>query len=395
MSTATSSDLAHGNRACTWLKCLCGGCSLLVMYLSGCGPAEESLTDPADDLFVEEAERESRADSLTTLAATGPLRFGTGCVAGESVSLAMVGDILLHKELQVQAYPRGFDTLWAGVAPFLREADITYGNHEGPSARGITASGKLVSDPGPVFDDCVYTSFPQFHYHASLAPALVRAGFDVVSTANNHALGRYSLGADRTLDSLNSAGLRHAGTVRSDGSGYWSARTSRGTMEIRWLACTFGTNGIEDPNRQVLRCYSDAAKLESLVRSLSSRSDVDAVIVTPHWGQEYTNVPEARQITLAHRLLPRGRQDRGLRGALHAAVHEPRRRTLAHPGDRRRQRPREQPQADHGSVQHLEPPQPLGSAAAPRWVQLAASCPVHRGPACRARAERYPHHHLE
>jgi poly-gamma-glutamate capsule biosynthesis protein CapA/YwtB (metallophosphatase superfamily) len=188
----------------------------------------------------------------------------------------------------------------------LREADITYGNHEGPSSRGITASGRLVADPGPVFDDYVYTSFPQFNYHASLEPALVRAGFNVVSTANNHALDRYSLGADRTLDALGTAGLRHTGTVRANGSGYWSSSTTHGTMDIRWLACTFGTNGIEDPHGQVLRCYSDAAKLESLVRSLASRPEIDAVIVTPHWGQEYTNVPEARQIALAHRLLDAG-----------------------------------------------------------------------------------------
>jgi len=106
------------------------------------------------------------------------------------------------------------------------------------------------------------------------------SGVDVVSTANNHALDRHSLGADRTIESLDHYGLAHTGTRRSDGSGSWYTTTTAGNIRIAWLACTYGTNGIRDAEHQVPGCYRDRSKVLSLVEELAHRQDIDVVFVS-------------------------------------------------------------------------------------------------------------------
>ncbi|MGL1227205.1 CapA family protein, partial [Vibrio parahaemolyticus] len=76
---------------------------------------------------------------------------------------------------------------------------------------------------------------------------------------------------------------------------------------MAWIACTFSTNGIRDPHRQVLRCFEDADLVESEIRALRRDPRVDAVIVTPHWGEvEYRQTVEHGQRTLARRFAEAG-----------------------------------------------------------------------------------------
>jgi hypothetical protein len=77
-------------------------------------------------------------------------------------------------------------------------------------------------------------------------------------------------------------------------------------MNIAWLACTYATNGIPDPEDQVLMCFDDDDEVANIVRELSARDDIDAVIVTPHWGNEYHANPNERQMEFAHRWLDAG-----------------------------------------------------------------------------------------
>jgi len=193
------------------------------------------------------------------------------------------------------------------VEDLLALADVTYANLEGPTAKGVTASGKATTDPGFVFDNKVYTSYPQFNYHPSLLDDLIASGVDVVSTANNHALDRRALGADRTIEALTGVGLPWTGTrERYAQDIQWHTVTDVGGFTIAWLACTYGTNGIPDSYGQVLGCFTDTDEIEDAVRALADDPAIDAVIVTPHWGAEYVATPAKSQTKLAHRLLEAG-----------------------------------------------------------------------------------------
>ncbi|MEZ5753034.1 MAG: CapA family protein [Paracoccaceae bacterium] len=218
--------------------------------------------------------------------------------------LAIVGDVLVHQALAWRGYQRGFDSLWYDAVPALRDADLTIANLEGPVAPGLTRDGRRVADPGPVFDDRVYTEYPAFNYHPVLIDALRQAGVDVVTTANNHAMDRGRAGAEATLAALDAAGMAHVGSVPGgqDRATPLRLRTPVGPLSL--FACTFGTNGLADPRRQVPLCYDDAGLLARRVADEVARGA--AVMVLPHWGQEYSLDPDADQRRFARQMAEAG-----------------------------------------------------------------------------------------
>jgi poly-gamma-glutamate synthesis protein (capsule biosynthesis protein) len=237
------------------------------------------------------------------------LRFSGACTEGERVTIAAAGDLLIHHELAKQAFEAedGFENIWANISDLLEGADLTYLNLEGPVAPGLDRNFNEVPDPGKVFDKVVYTGYPRFNYHPSVAKDLRRAGVDIVSTANNHALDRGPVGVDRTIGILRRAGLKYVGTrpsTKPDAA--WHTTTKIGDLKVAWIACTRHTNQVPDSAHQVLRCDKDMREIEKLIRRLAARKSVDAVIVTPHQGKEYQAEPGEKEIDRVHRWLEAG-----------------------------------------------------------------------------------------
>lgn len=230
------------------------------------------------------------------------------CLGGDTLSIAAAGDVLLHSGLQRRAYAHedGFRALWSAAEPFFQAADIAYVNLEGPVAKGMTRGFSQRTDPGPVFDNVVYTSYPLFNYHERLIGDLMASGIDIVSTANNHSLDRGSQGADLTINALEQAGLAFTGTRRAGSPRDFVHVMPTAIGRLAWIACSYSTNGIPDTANQVLGCFSDRAELLALVTDTARRSDIAGVIVTPHWGWEYRSDPNARQRALAADLAKAG-----------------------------------------------------------------------------------------
>lgn len=237
----------------------------------------------------------STARAATDPSPARPLRFERACEPSSAqLIIAHVGDVLLHTPLQraaqAHAAQGGFADLWAGVQPWLALADLRYANLEGPVARSYSTS-----------------SYPQFNYAPSLIPDLVRSRFDIVSTANNHALDKTSRGVDETIEALEQGHLPYTGTRRAqDRTTPWHAFTEKNGFKLAWVACTFSTNGISDAKDQVLHCYEDEREVLSTIERLKNTPGVDAVFVTPHWGIEYKHAPEARERALGKRFLEAG-----------------------------------------------------------------------------------------
>lgn len=227
------------------------------------------------------------------------LTFRAGCSSGERIVVAAVGDLLFHNSLQRQALTPGGDykRFWQSLAPVLKGADLTYGNLEGPAARSVALGGRAVRDPGRRWDGHVYGA-PRgslvFNYHPSLIGDLEQSGFDVLSTANNHAADRGAIGIDRTIDALASAGVAFSGTKRRDADLFhrWAVKTRAGDMTVAWIACTYSVNGMPDRHGQVLNCYKDRARVFEEIRWNAQDPDVDAVVLTPHWGIEKSTSPK-------------------------------------------------------------------------------------------------------
>ncbi len=248
-----------------------------------------------------------------TGAADETMTFRAGCTAGERITVAAVGDLLFHNSLQRQALTRGarYSDFWQSLTSVLSGADITYGNLEGPAARAVALGGYAVADPGRRWNERVYGA-PRgalvFNYHPSLIGDLKQTGFDVVSTANNHAADRGLLGIDRTIDALEAAGLSFSGTKRRQADTFhrWAEKTHAGGMTVAWIACTYATNGMPDRQGQVLNCYRDRNKVFEEIRWNAQDPDVDAVILTPHWGIEKSPLPKASDRAYAREAIAAG-----------------------------------------------------------------------------------------
>src|SRR5215469_9927848 len=89
---------------------------------------------------------------------------------GPPLSLIATGDIMLGGRSKRIIADHGVDYPLAAVLPLLRRAPIVLGNLEGPFARRAKKEYRIYS----------YRVNPQ------LAVALARAGFTVVTLANNH-----------------------------------------------------------------------------------------------------------------------------------------------------------------------------------------------------------------
>ncbi|MCB1521576.1 MAG: CapA family protein [Hyphomicrobiaceae bacterium] len=221
------------------------------------------------------------------------MTFRAGCLPGDRAVVAAVGDLLFHNALQRQALvaKSNYQRFWKSLLPVLQGADATYANLEGTAAEGVSPTGRAVRDPGRRWDGSVYGAgrlVLNYNYHPSLAVDLKESGFDVVSTANNHAADRGALGIDRTIATLDKAGIAHTGTRPRDAAEDrpWHVETKVGDMTVAWLACTYSVNGNPDRFRQVANCYVDRDEIMSEIRWLAADPHIAAVILTPHWGGE-------------------------------------------------------------------------------------------------------------
>ena len=240
------------------------------------------------------------------------LRFNSQCDRTEDINIVAVGDILLHEDLQTQATKEThrFQSIWSPVLPIIKNADIAYANLEGPVAFRTDVMGKETENSDFIYDGKAYTSYPQFNYHPYLIDDIASSGFDVVSTANNHALDRRAVGIDKTIDKLNQQNILFSGTRKqmfgTVDEYEWQTITESKGRKIAWISCTFSTNGIPDKFKQVLMCYTDTTKIINMIKKLNSNPEIDAVIVTPHWGDEYQLKPNQSQIKLGRLFIEEG-----------------------------------------------------------------------------------------
>jgi hypothetical protein len=219
------------------------------------------------------------------------------CAApGERFDLLAVGDILLHANIQADAAKNGFDHLFDGVRPLLQAADLTYGNFEGSVNPALPTS-----------------SFPEFNYRPELAEAVAAAGFDVVSTANNHALDTGYDGLAGTLTVLDAAGVLHHGTtapgvIAAPFLALTTTNRQGQALHVGFLSYSFGTNEHPDPDGLVNRLWSSPGHLAPAVLDAvrAARAASDLVVVALHWGVEYHFLPEPEQRAAAEQLAQAG-----------------------------------------------------------------------------------------
>lgn len=120
------------------------------------------------------------------------------------IRITAVGDIMLGTNFpDDRTAPNDGKNLLDAITPVLQDADITFGNLEGVLLHGGEAAKKCKS-PTSCY---VFRSPP--HY----ANYLKKAGFDVMSLANNHARDFGEEGRSASMAALDAGGILHSGRV--------------------------------------------------------------------------------------------------------------------------------------------------------------------------------------
>ncbi|MEV6433942.1 CapA family protein [Streptomyces anulatus] len=232
-------------------------------------------------------------------------------------TLLAAGDVLPHSSVidraAADAGGAGYDfaPMLAGVAPVVSGADLAFCHME-------TVYGE---EGGP------YTGYPSFKSPPEVAAALRTTGFDSCSTASNHTLDDGADGVRRTLDALDGAGIRHAGSARTAAEAarptILPAGPGKGAAKVAHLAYTYGTNDIPLPaDRPWTVNLTDEGRIIEEARA-ARRAGADVVVLSTHWGTEWQDEPDTAQLELARRLTASadgGRPDIDLIIGTHAHV---------------------------------------------------------------------------
>jgi poly-gamma-glutamate capsule biosynthesis protein CapA/YwtB (metallophosphatase superfamily) len=200
----------------------------------------------------------------------------------DTLRIYAVGDINLGRTLARDSLTRG-DTLYPfrALVDTLRAADVLFGNLESP----IAADAHRLEKAGLVF------TAPR-HAAASLA----RAGFTIVSTANNHAWDGGRASVEETMRRLTAAGVLFVG------SGYGRPMAEQPVIVRKkgWRVAFFAVTRAWNPAPMGFYAHAgagyiawgDPAWIYPAIRAIKASHRVDLVVVSVHGGMEYAETPQ-------------------------------------------------------------------------------------------------------
>ncbi len=213
-----------------------------------------------------------------------------------TLRLYAVGDINLGRRTARERLIQG-DTLYSfrPLLDTLRGADITFGNLESP----IAADTGAVDDSGEVF-----TAPPL----AALALAL--AGFDIVSTANNHAWDGGEGTLQETMRQLTRAGVLFVGSAFGRDMAEQPVIVRRHGWRVAFFAITRAWNPApytfyRHPGANYV-AWGDTAWLYPAIRSVKQGGRADLVVVSVHGGREFVAAPPSYHTDLLYGLVDAG-----------------------------------------------------------------------------------------
>jgi poly-gamma-glutamate capsule biosynthesis protein CapA/YwtB (metallophosphatase superfamily)/lysophospholipase L1-like esterase len=257
------------------------------------------------DKLVQKNKSESNARSKLKLKMYPIISRKEKAQLNNAVTLSFVGDLILLRDQVLNSYnPQTasyeFDSMFTYVEKYLKESDFSMGVFEGPTAgEGYEYSTSVYNDKIPI-----YLNFPD-----SFAHAVKRAGFDFVTTAQNHLLDCGVDGAMRTLDILDQVGLEHLGSYRNQKEKERLPIYNIKGLKVAILTYTRYSNRyknsffLEKENKHItslLVSPSDDNFDEVKTEVMSDFEKVkkckpDCIVVLPHMGQQFRHSPDKYQ----------------------------------------------------------------------------------------------------
>lgn len=186
-------------------------------------------------------------------------------------TLITTGDIMPGRTVNyVMTENNNFKFPFEKTAQFLQSADLTIINLEAP----------LVENCPVINEGMIFCGDQRF------IEGLLYAGIDVANLANNHSFNYGKEGIEQTSKLLKENGILVAG--------YPINKLAIKQLN-NWRIGILGWNLLDN--------FEESKILEVITNSLKQ---VDFLIVSLHWGTEYTRYPNQNQQTLAHKIIEAG-----------------------------------------------------------------------------------------
>lgn len=248
-------------------------------YFQNTKATEFSDTKKEDDSGLLVFTREDENVSL-------PLKNKTS----DEIKLVFVGDIMLSRGIgRLMEEKDDWSLQFEFVKNYLKSADLTFGNLEGP----ISSKGR---DLGSIYS---------FRADPRAVEGLNASGFDVLSFANNHV---WDYGKDAFLDTfkvLSYAGIDYVGAGENFTEAHRPVIKEVKGTEIAYLAYTNllpasllsnnSSPAVASPDREQVKL-----DLEEATRL------ADITVVSIHWGDEYKTSHNTYQESLGHFFIDNG-----------------------------------------------------------------------------------------
>jgi len=239
---------------------------------------------------------------LSTLLAQAPparvtLVFGGDVIPHDPVKYVAA----MHARTGEDANNDGWDHVLGALGPVLQRADIAVVNLETPI--GLFKR--------PETGEMVFNARPP------LLGALKRVGVDVATFANNHCLDQHQEGITTTRSSLAEAGLLTAGAGANAEEAWTPLVIEKNGLRIGILAVTRWLNGFHNKKDEKLphvpavpyaiEPIVGGHSVDDFLATIRERTaEVDALIVTIHWGAEYKFAPAPEDRKLAQQMIDAG-----------------------------------------------------------------------------------------
>lgn len=215
-----------------------------------------------------------------------------------TINIKATGDIMFHPSQLDGSYDPvtktyDFRNSFKLVKDILSSADIAIANFEGTTAGN---------------DVYAYQGYPLFNAPDEVLDAIKDAGFDVLSTANNHSLDTRKAGVIRTVEEINKRGMDTVGTYTEKPKSRVLYKEVKG-IKLAFLSYTEMVNGLEstmDPKDldSMVNIINEQKLTEDIQDAKNNKADV--IIAYLHWGDEYARVQAERQEVLADKLFSEG-----------------------------------------------------------------------------------------
>ncbi len=207
------------------------------------------------------------------------------------VTLAFLGDLMLDRGVKnsvIKNFNNDYSELFEKLE-MLKDTDIVFANLEG------TASDKG-EDKGNLYS---------FQMDPSVVPALAGAGIDVLSVANNHVgdWGRESY--IDTLSRLKENEILYTGGGMNSMEAETPTIIEKYGMKIGFLGFSdVGPNWMKADIEKAGLLLANNPRFEEIIKNASMQ--VDYLIVSFHFGDEYKKIHNGRQEELAHKAVDAG-----------------------------------------------------------------------------------------